>query len=178
MQERRALERFLVDNIELEELSALLATFNVFAVLGIEKTEIRHSHVLAWLLDPGGSHGLGDAFLRRLLSSVLHANDEIALGLSPAEVELAPPLNPKILREYRHVDLLVLEHQRKWALLIENKVKSQESVGQLRRYVEAIGQEFAGFRVVPIFLTVEGDDPSEEGLEAGYIPRAIASKFP
>ena len=53
----RILDKFLVDNADLEELSARLSVFNIFGTLRIEKTEIRHSNVLAWLLDPRGSHG-------------------------------------------------------------------------------------------------------------------------
>ena len=39
--------------------------FNAFDVLRYSDYEIRHSNVLAWLLTPGGTHGVGDAFLRR-----------------------------------------------------------------------------------------------------------------
>ena len=62
------LDRFLADNTELEELSAKLSEFNVFRALKIEHLEIRHSNVLAWLLDPGESHGLSDiVFIYRYL---------------------------------------------------------------------------------------------------------------
>ena len=37
--------------------------FNLFDVLRNADYEIRHSNVLAWLLDPGRNHGLGDRFL-------------------------------------------------------------------------------------------------------------------
>lgn len=78
----RILDKFLVDNTELEELSAKLAIFNIFGVLRIEEAEIRHSNVMAWLLDPQGSHGLGQAFLRRVLSTIL-LDLEISLGTFP-----------------------------------------------------------------------------------------------
>ena len=61
------LEDFIADNLDLERLEDMLAEFNVFEMLGIEKNEIRHSAFLAWLLDPNGTHGLGDYFLRRFL---------------------------------------------------------------------------------------------------------------
>lgn len=38
--------------------------FNAFDVLRYADYEIRHSNVLAWLLQPGASHGLGDEFLK------------------------------------------------------------------------------------------------------------------
>jgi hypothetical protein len=45
----KLLNQFLVDNWELEQLSAKHAPFNILKVLKIEKAEIRHSNVLAWL---------------------------------------------------------------------------------------------------------------------------------
>jgi len=71
----RVLDKFLVDNTELEELSARLSIFNIFGVLRVEDVEIRHSNVVAWLLDPQGSHGLGQVFLRRILSTILLDNE-------------------------------------------------------------------------------------------------------
>jgi len=49
------LDTFLADNPELEQLSAQLATFNIFRALKIERAEIRHSNTLGWLLDPSES---------------------------------------------------------------------------------------------------------------------------
>ena len=50
--------------IEFAELSRV---FNPLRVLGVEHYEIRHANTLAWLLTPGESHGLGDAFARQFL---------------------------------------------------------------------------------------------------------------
>ena len=38
--------------------------FNTFDVLRYSDYEIRHSNVLAWLLQPGATHGIGDEFLK------------------------------------------------------------------------------------------------------------------
>lgn len=54
---------------ELDNLQAGPNELNVFEVLGITNTEIRHSNVIAWLMRPDGSHGLGDAVLSRLIGS-------------------------------------------------------------------------------------------------------------
>jgi hypothetical protein len=86
---RKKLDAFLVDNPELETLHARLAAFNVFRVLGIEHMEIRHSRVLAWLFDPAGAHGFGPTFLRRFISRMLMAKQDMPLSLSPARVELS-----------------------------------------------------------------------------------------
>jgi hypothetical protein len=76
------LDNFLVNNVELEELSARLSTFNIFNVLRIENKEIRHSNALAWLIDPQESHGLGQIFLRRFLSTILLDNENVDISLA------------------------------------------------------------------------------------------------
>ena len=61
-----ALQRLILDG-DLERLEDLLAEFNLFDVLSIARQETQHSAFLAWLLDPRGSHGLRDYFLRGFL---------------------------------------------------------------------------------------------------------------
>jgi PD-(D/E)XK nuclease superfamily len=56
----RALRTLVVDCPELRELERRLGPFNIFDVLKSAHNEIRHSNVLAWLLDPKGSHGMRD----------------------------------------------------------------------------------------------------------------------
>ena len=51
------------DKIDLE-----LKNPNIFQILNISKNEIRHSNFLSWLLEPNGSHKIGDVFLKRFLS--------------------------------------------------------------------------------------------------------------
>ena len=87
----RALTRLIMDCPELTALEALLSRFNIFRVLRAAKHEIRHSNMLAWLLTPDESHGLGDRFFRRWLMQVVHdADDEMKRRLqlpSPIEID-------------------------------------------------------------------------------------------
>src|SRR5258708_36134901 len=69
--DRKALEALVVDNPDLERLEALLDQFNMFEVIGAVRQELRHSDFLAFLLDPQQNHGLGDAFFKRLLQTIL-----------------------------------------------------------------------------------------------------------
>lgn len=68
----------LENDAEFHELVEKTRRLNIFEVLGITKTEIRHSNFLAWLLDPKEAHGLGDRFLRALddLTSALETVDQ------------------------------------------------------------------------------------------------------
>lgn len=166
---RAALDRFLADNPELEELSARLATFNILHALKIERVEIRHSNVLAWLLDPSESHGLGDVALRRILSNMLLESDAMFGQVSPALVELMSFTDVEVRREWRNIDLLLLDRRNLLAVVIENKVGGSANVGQLRRYVEALGKEegLAVFQVIPVMLTLLGNEATEEE-DAGF----------
>ncbi len=160
--QKALLDQFLADNDELEQLSAYLATFNVFRVLKVEKAEIRHSNVLAWLLDPAESHGLRDVFLRRILSNILIGRGAEIEELSAAQIELMEFSDIEVRREWKRIDLLVIDRKNKLILLIENKIDAGETPGQLRNYRKAVRHEFpAPFKLVPIFLTLEGE-PCED----------------
>jgi len=166
---RRKLDAFLVDNQELEAINARLAQFNLFRVLRIERAEIRHSNLLAWLLTPGESHGLGSLFLRRFLSRLLMENQDVDVSLNPAKVELMPLDDVEVRREWHNIDIIVRSTTGNWSLIIENKVKAKESPAQLQRYREAVQKEFPGGEIVPVYLTLEGAEPSDEGKEQGYV---------
>ena len=58
--------RELLDDKAFRDYAALTKErdFNAFDVLRYSDYEIRHSNVLAWLLTPGETHGVGAAFLR------------------------------------------------------------------------------------------------------------------
>ena len=64
---RGALETLVVDDPDLARLESLISESNIFQALGVVRAEVRHSQLLAFLLDPTESHRLGDAFLRRFL---------------------------------------------------------------------------------------------------------------
>lgn len=59
----------LENNQEFQQLHQKLNQFNAFKVLKVDKFEIRHSNVLAWLMDPNANHKMGDYFLKRILST-------------------------------------------------------------------------------------------------------------
>jgi PD-(D/E)XK nuclease superfamily protein len=171
---QRALDAFLVDNQELEQLTARLSAFNLFSVLRIDHAEIRHSNVLAWLLTPGESHGLGPTFLRRFLSRLLMENDGAAVSLSPAQIELMRFSEIEVLREWQNIDILAHSKAGGWCLLIENKIHSGEGKGQLVRYLDRVKKDFPDRQIIPVYLTLEGDDPSDEAGEAGYLSMSHA----
>ena len=62
----KELKKFLLD---IDCLSMLETnSFSIFDVLKISRAEIRHSNILAWILNPNENHGYSHNFLARLNS--------------------------------------------------------------------------------------------------------------
>jgi len=157
--QRALLEAFVVDNRDLERLEALLAEFNIFEALGAVRQELRHSDFLSFLLNPSQNHGLGDAFLKRFLKRVLirAANPPI----SAVEVDVADMQDAVVLREWRNIDILIHDAPNRLVCAIENKIGSRERSGQLSRYRDIVTHEFPDHRALFIYLTPEGEEPSD-----------------
>lgn len=166
---QKALDNFLVGNDDLEQLNARLASFNLFSVLRIERAEIRHSNVLAWLLTPGESHGFGDAFLRRYISTLLMENGFPDVSLTAAKAELMTFRDVEVMREWNNIDILVVSRSEKWFLLIENKIGSKESSHQLEKCQKKASTAFPFCQELLVLLTVDGNEPSEQAQNLGYV---------
>src|SRR5579859_1922066 len=102
----KELHALLVECPELRDLERRLAGFNLFRVLRHAAGELRHSNVLAWLLTPDDSHGLGDRFLRRWLMRVLH-DAEVATDIPVADADVSFFRSVEVLREWGRIDVLV-----------------------------------------------------------------------
>jgi hypothetical protein len=163
--DRKALEAFVVENEDLERLEAVLGQFNIFEAIGVVRQEVRHSDFLAYLIDPRGNHGLRDAFIKRLLQKALTSNDA-ALPISPIDLDLWDLSLARVLREEHRIDILLLDETHELAVVIENKIGGQEHGGQLRRYREAVLKEHPDWNIVCLYLTLEGEEPSDEN----YLP--------
>lgn len=158
-QDRKALQDFIVGNAELEKLEALLDRFNIFEAVGMERQEIRHSKFLAFLLDPNESHGMGDAFAKRLLQrAAMDAGS--AAPVTPIELSLWDLGEMSVWRERQHIDIFLLDERQKLAVIIENKIGTGEHGDQLDRYHKAVREEYPDHRLLALYLTPDGDEPS------------------
>jgi hypothetical protein len=164
----------LLGDPDFERLSARIQTFNIFQALKLDQHEIRHSNVLAWLLDPKQTHGLGSVFLRRFLSSILLKRSGDSGPLSAARIELLDFTDIEVRREWRNLDLLIIDRRNEFVVMIENKVYSGEGIGQLKRYRELIAQEFPGFKRICVFLTLLGEEPDQVDDKEEYISWSYA----
>jgi hypothetical protein len=157
-----AMERFVVDNDALLELEERIGRFNIFDALGIVRTEIRHSNFLAWLLDPNESHGQGSLFLRAILMDLLRQSPPGLRLLSPIQLDGAELRGVRVWRERHRIDILIECDEPRFVIAIENKVDSSEHSEQLGRYKKAVRELFGDVRAQFVYLTREGDEPSDE----------------
>lgn len=127
--EKNVLFQFIANNHELEVLESKLNVFNPFSILGIENYEIRHSNVLAWLLDPRENHGFGDSILKKILAQILLHNEHLEdKSTNVLNIHLADLNDATVAREEFNIDILVVSKRHKLVLLIENKINAKESL--------------------------------------------------
>ena len=160
------LEALVVDNPDLEQLEAHLEQFNIFEALGAVNVELRHSDFLAFLLNPNQNHGLGDYFVKQFLQKALSNAYVSQLPFTPIDLDIWDLDNVIVHRERHNIDILLLDDENKVAVIIENKVISAEHGDQLTRYREIAEQYYPDYRKLFLFLTPEGEEPSDPE----YIP--------
>lgn len=157
------LKNFINENKELEKLETITDKFNIFRSLDVINNELKHSNFLAWLMDPTETHGLGDYFLTAFLkkaSSLTEFEDNESPSIF--EIDSWNFNYVEILREWRNIDILIKSDENKFVCVIENKINSSESKGQLKKYRNIIEREFPNYKKLFVFLTLEGDIPSDE----------------
>ena len=152
--------------------------FNPLKVLRVDQYEIRHSNILAWLLDPNETHQLGSFFLKKLLTRlVMRAENEgKGDGIDFLSFLYSSFHDAEVSREVkthtnRMIDLLVHVPSQKLVLVIENKFHAGESDGQLADYLAYAKAEYGepGYTVLSIFLTLANEEPSDDSyLLLGY----------
>jgi hypothetical protein len=119
----------------LHEAKAQGAFLQVWAIAGLRRNERRNAAVLAWLLNPRGSHGCGASFLSALFQKAAQRMPNWPsigpdLGLTTVETEEAP-----IGSERDRVDIALDGPD--FVLFIEVKIDALEGAEQLLRYVES-----------------------------------------
>ena len=156
MTDYRELQKIL-DKAELLRLKYSLFhkknSFNIFQVLKKGEDEVNvHSNFISELLNPKGSHGKEDVFLKLFIEQALDITYE-SLG------------NCLLVRpEHQNIDIYI--EFDKAIVVIENKVYAQDQYRQLERYYE-----YAKLKNKPIYLlylTLDGKEPSKDSL--GNLP--------
>ena len=159
--EYKALEEFLLDIDCLNSLNKWSKTVNIFDVLKIKKTEIRHSNFLAWLMNPNESHSLGTTFIKLFLKHIIK-NYRDSISLNIFDLDDMDLHDLVVLREDNNIDILAYSEQSKFVLCIENKVMSDEHDNQLQKYFDDVNNRFINFdKKLFMYLTLHGDESSD-----------------
>ena len=146
--------------------------FNIFKILKLDKYEIRHSNFLAWLLNPKGSHNLGDTFFKQFFQVALNENVE-DITTSDIRIETEHPAN--VEDTTRRIDILIYSVQTpEFVCVIENKYGTEEHTGQCQAYKTFI-EKYSKFRNYSrkIYIFLDLNVPTDEQLDKklqGYKP--------
>ena len=154
----KALKEFLLDIECLEPLAEWTSKFNLFDILKITRTEIRHSNMLSWLLNPSENHGLSDSIIRGFIQFVTTMFPE---NIDVFDTLLMDCHDFTIQREWRNIDILAVSSNEKFVLCIENKIDSGEHDNQLNRYRKIVEDTYPDYGKMYIFLSPEGVEASE-----------------
>lgn len=152
--------------------------YNLFSILSIERYELKHSALIANLLDPEESHGCGDAFLRAFfeiaLKDLAYPFEDCTLPHSYTEYYTGPIAGDTGGR----IDILVKSSH--YGLIIENKIYAGDQDKQLTRYDNYGKETFGADGYLLVYLTLYGYDASKESTatksaeEVGYLRLSYA----
>lgn len=152
--------RFVANNQLLDRLDSTLNEFNPIRVMKVDQFEIRHSNILAWLLNPKENHSLGDMVFKKLFAEILCGDVIIKNhGLQITDILLGSFHDAEVLREWRNIDIVVISKKNSLVLFIENKVHAGLADHQLQKYLNIIRLSYPSIQhVIPVFLTLSGEE--------------------
>ena len=167
-----------LEQAQQEERNRKGENYNLFSILSIERYELKHSALIANLLDPKGSHGCGDAFLRAFFEIALKERaypfKDCTLPDSYTEYYTGPIVGDTGGR----IDILVKSSS--YGLIIENKIYAGDQDKQLTRYDNYGKETFGADGYLLVYLTLYGCDASKESTatksaeEVGYLRLSYA----
>jgi len=121
--------------------------FNIFSILLKSSDEVNlHTKFIHELLNPRGSHSQGRLFLDLFLK-------ELFFDMPLDRVD--------VFREKENIDILLKSSD--YAIIIENKIHTQDHSSQLSRYWKSVrNQGYKKSNIYLIYLTLFGEEPLEE----------------
>ena len=152
--------RNLIDDSRFQAYHRELAEpreFNTFDVLRYSGYEIRHSNVVAWLLRPADTHGIGARFLEWFVHHVFGrfpAAERVRLTETSFEAG-----NVEVWRERDYVDVTILFKKEKCLIAVENKPESAHPhhLDQVMGYEETLLGKHRDHTVRSVLLSTSPD---------------------
>lgn len=131
--------------------------FNVFNILNLTTNEVRtHSAFIAELLNPKGSHGQKETFLK-LFVKQLNLSD---FNFSNARVEIEKRIGyiSETKTEGGNIDIIITDNHNN-SIIIENKIHAGDQENQLLRYFNYGKKNCYSFKL--FYLTLEGKEATD-----------------
>lgn len=159
----QSIKSFVIENQKQRKEKELKGEFfNIFSILNMERDEVHtHSSFIAELLNPKGSHGLKDEFLRLFIQYIpLNDIDVTTLNTKSAIVKKEEYIGKKdVIKETGgDIDILINFFSPNYTIIIENKIDAGDQEAQLARYnnyAKHLNHSFTLF-----YLTKDGHEPS------------------
>ena len=166
------LQQVSVINKKYEEIAEITGeNFNIFKILGVQTAEVgTHSAFLCELLNPKGSHGCKDTFLKLFLEQQREKWNRIIKEYPKSDfLDCLNAFNPDHLSihdeyyigpigedktEGGRIDILIKENYSNKAIIIENKIHATDGYNQLLRYKKAYPNSSI------FYLTLNGKEPT------------------
>ena len=156
----------LQDDPRLEKLVATLHRFSPIRAAGITRDEVRHSRLLAAVLDPT-TRVYGRELLVSLMKTVAQDLEGKHPHVARKLLQVCEPVSTaqwhrvRVRREYHNIDIVIdividvedkSRRKSQVVVAIENKIDAGEREFQLRDYQETLQARFLGGSVRPDFL--------------------------
>jgi len=152
----------IIQTRELEEATR----YNIFDVLNVNFAEtLAHTPFLRNLLDPRGTHGQRDLFLKHFLNKFI-PNKKLENFLLPDDHDYRV-VEEKIMNTGR-IDIYIesLSAQKKFAIVIENKVYAADQFMQLERYHNFLTEHgLKNHQIMIFYLSPDGRNPSVDSID-------------
>lgn len=135
--------------------------FNIFNILNLSQDETKlHTPFIAELLNPKGSHGMKDAFLREFIK-ISDIDTELDTKEATVETEYSIGYKNNDSTEGGRIDIFIYDNKKN-AIIIENKIYAGDQQNQLLRYYNYAKKNKFNFNL--IYLTLNGNAASEKSL--------------
>ncbi|HEY5107616.1 MAG TPA: PD-(D/E)XK nuclease family protein [Caulobacteraceae bacterium] len=114
---------------------------DIWAVAGLNRREVRNASVLAWLLDPRGSHGQGSGCLEAFTAQISRADPSWRLDPSILRLFRVRTEQRPLGSDRDRVDIAI--DGPGFLIFIEVKIDAGEGLNQLSRYTESAAAKAA-----------------------------------
>ena len=128
--------------------------FNIFSILLKSSDEVNlHSKFIYELINPNGSHQQNETFLNLFIQEINSENSEKII---------IEPLS--VYREKNNIDILLKSKNQ--AVIIENKIYTEDHSNQLSKYLTLIEKEgYSKEKISLIYLTLFNEEPNEKKVK-------------